>query len=335
MAGLKKKVATRYVRACLKEDPDIGNRTIARILAKEEPALFPSVENARALVRSIVGQNPGGKTTPIEELVRESGDHRRGGKQFPIPKRVGLTDTSAYDIKGTKIGILSDVHIPYHDEAALQIALEYLYKEGIDALYLNGDIADMYSVSRWERDPRLRDFPGEMESVRDFLGMLAENFQNIVFKEGNHEERYERLIFSQMPDLVGLSEFDLAELLHLRKLGITHLDRMRHVRMGRLVGIHGHEYFGAASSVSPARTLYLRTKRSAFCGHHHQSSQHSEKDVEGNVVSCWSVGGLCDLTPRYMRYNRWNHGFAICELDPSDPKEFLFRNYRIINGRVV
>jgi hypothetical protein len=42
---------------------------------------------------------------------------------------------------------------------------------------------------------------------------------------------------------------------------------------------------------------------------------------------CWSTGCLCDLTPDYSRVNRWNHGFAVVEVDEAG--SFNVDNLRI------
>ena len=47
-----------------------------------------------------------------------------------------------------KIGILSDIHFPYHDLTALTCAIKHLKEENIDCLYLNGDVMDVFSISR-------------------------------------------------------------------------------------------------------------------------------------------------------------------------------------------
>jgi hypothetical protein len=76
----------------------------------------------------------------------------------------------------------------------------------------------------------------------------------------------------------------------------------------------------------------MRAKASSAVGHHHQTSEHTEKDLNGNIVTTWSIGSLCGLSPEYMPYNKWNHGFATIETDMNG--DYDFRNLRIINGKV-
>jgi hypothetical protein len=55
--------------------------------------------------------------------------------------------------------------------------------------------------------------------------------------------------------------------------------------------------------------------------------------MAGNVVTTYSIGSLCGLSPEYLPYNKWNHGFATIETQPDGSYEF--RNLKIINGKVI
>ena len=108
---------------------------------------------------------------------------------------------------------------------------------------------------------------------------------------------------------------------------------MRPLAVGKLYLIHGHEYkFSISNPVNPARGLFLRAKTLAATSHFHQTSQHSERDLTGKVVSTWSIGCACNLRPSYSPINNWNHGFAICDLQADG--SFVLANLRVIDGRV-
>jgi hypothetical protein len=103
--------------------------------------------------------------------------------------------------------------------------------------------------------------------------------------------------------------------------------------MGNMIVMHGHEFGQSVfSPVNSARGLYMKAKANCAVGHHHQTSEHTEKDVNGNVVTTFSIGSLCGLSPDYFPYNKWNHGFATIETEENG--DYEFRNYRIVNGKV-
>jgi hypothetical protein len=97
--------------------------------------------------------------------------------------------------------------------------------------------------------------------------------------------------------------------------------------------IHGHEFgYGVSNPVNPARTFFLKAKCHVIGGHYHQTSHHSEKNLEQNLVSAWSSGCLCEEHPDYRPINNWSLGFVFVELDNHGA--FRVENKRIVGGRV-
>jgi predicted phosphodiesterase len=225
-------------------------------------------------------------------------DPRPAGWGCTIPDAVvQLAGWKAFDIPGkNRTLILSDVHIPFHSPEALELALDYGREKKCTLILLNGDIADHYSISRWQTDPGLRDFPGEVLAIKKFLKGLRKNFPKarIIYKHGNHEERYSVFMQHKCPEFLGLEQFEWGNVFSLPENKVELVHQKRPITLGKLNVIHGHEYPGGISApVNPARGLFLRGKCHAICGHLHQSSQHSEKTLEQSVVSTWSTGCLC------------------------------------------
>jgi len=242
-----------------------------------------------------------------------------------------------YTIGGpARVLILSDVHIPYADNEAINTLVRYVRNQKFSHVLLNGDIADFYGISRWETNPLLRDFPGEVSATRTFLEFIRRLFPkaSIIYKLGNHEERYESFLRRQAPEFCGLETFDLESLLCLKKSQIRCLRNVP-IKLGRMLNVvHGHEYrFQISNPVNPARGLFLRAKSHIIGGHFHQSSQHSERTIDGKVIAAWSVGCLCDLHPEYRPLNNWNHGFSV--VDVTESGGFQVHNYTIIDGKVL
>jgi predicted phosphodiesterase len=233
------------------------------------------------------------------------------------------------------VGILSDIHCPYHDDTALRAAVEHLHQHEIDGLLLNGDFADFYSVSRHEKDPRHRNFLAEVEQVQQLLRWLRDQFPGIkiVAKCGNHEERWERWLWQHAPELSASPLMGLDHWLGLKDLEIDLVTDRRIVMVGDLPVLHGHEKgTGISSPVNQARGAYMRLHHTVLEGHGHRTSTHSEPDMMGRETVCFSTGCLCDLRPAYAVLNRWNHGAAVVSVE--DGGEFNVENFRISAGRV-
>jgi predicted phosphodiesterase len=229
---------------------------------------------------------------------------------------------------------LSDVHIPYHDLAALEIAIADGKKFKPDSVILNGDIADFYKVSRWRPDPRNVHLEVEIEKVKQFLDYARQEFPkaSIVWKEGNHEERWEAYLTEKAPELLNITNFQFESIFELDRLGITLVRDQRMIMCGKLPVLHGHEYpKGITNPVNMARGMFLRGVDSALAGHGHRSSEHSESTLMGRLITCWSTGCLCEMHPKYARVNKWSHGFAMIENDKDGAFEVV--NKRIYKGR--
>jgi predicted phosphodiesterase len=232
--------------------------------------------------------------------------------------------------------ILCDVHIPYQDNEALTVAINEGVRQGCDAVILNGDALDCHMISDFVKDPRKRKFKDELYAMRQFVDTLRQQFPtaHIYYKEGNHEERYWRYMRVKAPELFDIDAFDFASLCHLDKHNITWIDGKSKLNIGKLSIFHGHE-FGKQflPSVNVARGLFMKTKVSALCGHHHQTAEHNERDANGKFITCWGVGCLSELSPDYNPYSKYNHGFAIVEKGTNG--SYSVKNLRIHEGQIL
>jgi predicted phosphodiesterase len=326
-------VKTEAVNLC-RRFPTLPARTLARMLHRDFPQLYPTIERGRDAVRKVLGLvGQSNLRSSVPDLVRPK---RNAGEWEGVPVGSREIDWRTFDVDGkARCLVLSDIHIPFHDETSLVLALKQGKRDKCDVILLNGDLMDCYKLSRWEVDPRKFPFHREVSDTIAFLETLRENFPKarIIWKLGNHEERFMNVMKKDHAVFLDVPDFDLSRLVHADRLGIEIVDDMRPVKLGKLSVLHGHEYrFSISNPVNPARGLFMRAKVSVMCSHFHQTSQHSESDLDGKVVSAWSLGCLCDLHPRYMPLNKWNIGFAKVETDNEG--RFEVSNYRIVDGRI-
>jgi UDP-2,3-diacylglucosamine pyrophosphatase LpxH len=321
-------------RKYLDENPQFPSATLAKLIFKNEKPLFDSVEQARTALRALRGVGS-------KKRISITHAHTNVGKlnpfgDLPKPLEEGQ-DWGAHVLSGKmRVALLSDVHIPYQDQKALTAALNFIYEWRPTHLILNGDIADFFSVSAWEKDPRQRNFPKERELVVQFLRSLRAAFkeQTILFKDGNHEDRLARYMRLKAPELLGISELELEGILKLDELKMTRIKDNRPIRLGDHLNVmHGHEFsFAISSPVNPARGFYMKAKANVIAGHLHRTSEHNEKNLNEIVIGAWSTGCLCNVHPDYARINNWNHGFATVEVEKDSG--FYVKNHKIIKGQV-
>jgi predicted phosphodiesterase len=307
--------------------PDTPTKTLARKLYDENKARFPSLEAARCAVRKARG-NHGARHrhVAVEDVKRPNG---QAGWKPECPPSAAEPWIPVQIDGPCKVLSLSDCHIPYHSKEAIDAAIKYGKKLKPDVVVLLGDIADFYNISRWEKDPKQRDFKSEIDAVRQFLEWMRGEFRKsrIIYKLGNHENRLDKYIFNKAPELWNVEHIQLHNILDFERLGIERVDDQP-ICAGALPMLHGHETGRTISSpVNPARGLFLRTKHTALIGHLHQTSGHGEADMWHNETFCWSQGCLCDLCPPWLRINRHNHGFAAVTV--ASDNQFDLNNYRL------
>lgn len=332
------KISTEIVLHYLsiQEYADMPRLTLAKLLCKLYPEVFTSVDQARANIRHHVGAS-GDNNRKKKNMGKENLRDQRYGLDYveSMPRSYAEPWVPFVIQKASRrVLVISDLHVPYHDVEAMQCAIDYGISHEADTVLINGDLMDFHTLSRFMKDPRMRSLSEELEAGRQMLAAIRQAFPNaaIYFKKGNHDERLEHYLILKAPELLGCTEFTLEFLLRCHEHAVTVIDDKRIVMVGKLPVIHGHEVFGGAS-VNPARTLYLRAKASALQGHNHRTSEHTEKDIHGDISTTWSTGCLCELNPRYMPINNHNHGFAFVYLD--DEGHFEVKNKRILNGAIL
>lgn len=319
-----RKLCTKY--------PDSPNLTLARVLAK---ATGLKVERCRTAIRDTRGANGNRRrrTATQKELFKDPG---KAGSIPQCPPSMAQPWLPHVIKLPAKVGIVSDLHFPFHSELAVQSAVEYLVAEKIDTLLINGDFGDWYAPSRFQTNPALRDFPNELKSQREAFQWIRKCFpkQEIIFKLGNHDERWDKYVWNHFPELHAEEQLRLSTWLKLDDLGIEVVTDQRPVLIGKLPVFHGHELpKGLTNPVNMARGAFLRACHTVMVGHGHRTSTHVESDLWHDEITCWSTGCLCDMRPEYARINKWNWGFATAEA--AKDGTFGVQNLRISKQGVV
>jgi UDP-2,3-diacylglucosamine pyrophosphatase LpxH len=230
------------------------------------------------------------------------------------------------------IGILSDIHVPFHSVEALTCAIKYLREQDIDCLYLNGDTFDFYSISRHEKEKDLRDFVREIDMCRNFLQKLRDIFPTIpiYFKAGNHENRYQKYLFSQAEEFAGLHELQFDKFFRMDHLKIEWVEEWQGMEMGDLLVCHGHEIM--AGGMNPSQSTFNKTFCNTLIGHVHRTSSTTKKTGFKKFIHSYSTGCLTQLSPKYYPFAQHNHGFAYVKIEEGKAK---VENIMIKDGKIV
>ncbi len=113
---------TKLVKEFVKKYPTHPNLTLARLIYKKHPSSFKSIDNVRSTIRVIKGQHGDKHRKCIEDksLYAEAGKLN----PFDLPQS-HANDYVPYLINQSRTLIISDLHFPYQDNKAIELALNY------------------------------------------------------------------------------------------------------------------------------------------------------------------------------------------------------------------
>ena len=264
--------------------------------------------------------------------------------------RIKLRDAQIEDLASQKFVkpngtlLLFDVHIPHHDTIAINMAIDYAKKHfSIQHIIFGGDFLDCEALSRFEKSKETRKFSDEIYAANYFLREIIAEFPGVsmTYIMGNHEERIEKYILKNAPELAELPGFALPDLLDFSGKGIRLVDNRKELEdkgsAFRYRGwsiLHGHE-LGICPVTDPARRYLERAKTNVIVGHIHKTDSRIMTTLDGQIIKCCSVGTLAKRNPKYMPFNAWIQGFAVMEHSDSWYQPDIVHNFSICNGTVI
>jgi predicted phosphodiesterase len=302
--SLKNQTVAQYID----KYPSMTKHSLAKVILEKEPLVFSDLEEVRWFIRYL--------TNSAGEHARSVSAGSMGSKKMNFVGRsvAKKARTVSLPQKNDNILWISDLHFPNHDEDAINLALNYGLDKKVNTIIIGGDLLDNEPFSAWDKKPSVNQVRRWFEMVQDFLLGLRLQFQDvdIYFLLGNHDLWYEKFLVKKAPILFDDPYYSLEKRLKLDQLDIIVLDEKTKLKIDGLLALHGHTLMRQKlPPVNAARGVFLRSKHSIIIGHVHSSSKHVETTLAGKMISCFSVGCLCTLSPDYDPHNtKHNQGFA-------------------------
>lgn len=246
-----------------------------------------------------------------------------------------------------KVFIFSDIHFPFEDAKALEIAVNECIKYEPQTIIINGDLLDFYDISPFPKKHNFMDMIDGLNKAKHFLRELRLQFPEarIYFREGNHEERLRNFIMKKVgiiAEVLEIHGINTKDMLELEDLDIVFVKSEDKLYLDNLLIYHGHEVGLRSVSVKyVAQHLLNLVKTSMIVGHWHIVDTRAEYRYEvknGKLeelpIQVWCIGSLCQRHLPYLKQNpRFMNGF--CYINVFEDGYFDVNNKKIINYRVV
>jgi Calcineurin-like phosphoesterase len=220
------------------------------------------------------------------------------------------TITIQGDVRGV---VFSDIHAPFHDRNAIALAAKVTRWWKPDVAIWNGDNADFYGASRYDKNParsfRIQDEVDiwHIECMAPLVAAVPAKAEKILLP-GNHEYRLEIKLW-QNPDLFGIRSLALPELFDLKRFGIRYASQR--VRFGNELEVtHGDRVSKWAGMSAKAEQEKRRFAIKTITGHVHRAGKFVTRVGDGYTVGQENPC-LCSLSPEYMTDPDWVQGITL------------------------
>jgi predicted phosphodiesterase len=238
--------------------------------------------------------------------------------------------------EGTLVWI-SDLHVPYHNKKAIDLALTVIQDIQPFAVYVGGDVFDFYQISDFDREPiRATDtLQKEFDAGRYIFKELCNNTDNVLYFIGNHEYRMSKLIIRTAPGLYGLRSLNLTQAAELPQ-EVKIVPYLAQVKCGKVNYTHGEIVNKSGNGVA-----FSMSKKypgiNLIQGHSHNADIHNQ--VFGNGHRTYAVSGtLCDFKKaRYVNNPNWTTSFIVVDYWTTNSGQQCFdiQHAKILNNTVM
>lgn len=270
---------------------------------------------------------PRARLTDYEQVERDSDAH----------KWVTWLEERARSNPEMTVMHLCDIHQPFADPAALELAYQMVKEAQPTVIVVGSDFGDLYLSSSFDNDPDLADYDDELDCYeyywRQHIKRLRAACPNaiFIFIYGNHEQR---LIRKLIRDAKGYRKRVMRDFRQLIQFGgqVMYLgDNITHARMGPLHVEHGIRH---NDHVTKSRLIDLGGQVSVMMGHVHKRNFYSLAGADFDVEGI-SSGSLSPPNPHYqfgsVKSGRgWEQGTAVATFNLLE-RGVEFENVKFTN----
>jgi len=247
--------------------------------------------------------------------------------------------------KKERIMITGDYHIPFQDNKAVDIMLQFARDYKPNHFVINGDLMDFYGISKFDKNPERSgqtSLQQEIDKANDILDKIKKAlpiYCKIYFADGNHQNRLQRYLWSNT-ELFGLEVLMVENFLRLKERGIKYVTESGdywktatgHLLLGDVVVQHGDNRLNGASmsqySGYSAKNTMSRMNMSTCMNHTHRGAVVYHTTPYVRLVGM-EAGCLCQKTGTAD----WQQGFITFEVE--NKKSYNHKFHLIEKGKLI
>ena len=242
-----------------------------------------------------------------ETRLEQTGTEQSGGRtNAPHEANVPLK------IKEGVVAVINDTHNPYQDLVALGLVERFLTDLQPDFLFYAGDANDFYQISVFDKDPaRISEMQSDIDNTRAMFRKHRVMLPNADIRliGGNHEDRWQKFLWTKASALSSLNCLTIPELYHLKDYGIQYIpDGTGYLINGVFKVMHGDLI--SAYSAYTAKRMFEKHGHCGMHGHSHRGGSYYKTDDFG-TWGWWENYCLCSLNPDWIKHPNWQHGISL------------------------
>jgi hypothetical protein len=232
------------------------------------------------------------------------------------------------------------LHTPFQHKKSWDAVLSFISYYKPQRIIANGDMHDLYTVSRWFKNPtRVDSLQDEIDAGRDAnlaLRKAAGKNTEIIMNFGNHEFRWDSYISENAPMFRSLRDLKFEEAFGLNAAKIIP-NRGKQGKYARynLGPIQVGHFEVARDSAATEKSLFIAKGTNIVASHSHRKGQYFHTNADGTTYNAVGTGCLCDPDQQeYVEDPNWQHGFVLVE-NIVGKKRFHIHDITLTGGEVV
>lgn len=242
--------------------------------------------------------------------------------------------------------VTSDYHIPYMDDKAYSLMRAFAKDYKPNVFVINGDMADFYSLSDFDKNPDHFDLQYEIDEskriLKDLRNTLGNKTTMYMIGDNHMTGRLQRYLWKN-PEIANLDVMKMENLLDLDKYKVKYIgadmDYWKKtdgsLKLGNVHILHGDSRMNGASTSKysgySAKNTVQTKRQNVIMGHVHRLAHHYNSNEDGTLHGI-EDGCLCQEIPTA----NWQQGFVTFEIDGSykDGKGENFQLHHIDKGKL-